>query len=151
MKTPIIRFLKPSDLAQLVILCEKHANFEKSYYNSQNKIELLHNAIFKEIPDLYCLVVESDNNLIGYTTYMKQYSTWDATNYIYMDCLFLTDESRGFGLGEKLIDQIKKETLNLNCSLIQWQTPDFNKRAMKFYNRIGAESKDKKRYFLEVN
>lgn len=151
MKTSIIRFIKPNDLAQLVDLCEKHANFEKSDYNSQNKIKLLNNAIFKEIPDLYCLVVESDNNLIGYATYIKQYSTWDASSYIYMDCLFLTDESRGFGLGEKLIDQIKKEALNLNCSLIQWQTPDFNKRAMKFYNRIGAESKDKKRYFLEIN
>lgn len=151
MNTPIIRIIKKSDLPQLVILCEKHANFEKADYNSNNKIELLENALFKEIPDMYCIVVESEKTLIGYATYMKQYSTWDACNYIYMDCLFLTDESRGFGIGEKLIDQIKKESSSLNCSLIQWQTPEFNKRAMKFYNRIGAKSKDKKRYFLEVN
>ena len=151
METPIIRFIKPSDLEQLVVLCEKHATFEKSFYSSKNKMKLLRSALFKETPELYCLVVESHQNLIGYATYMKQYSTWDACNYIYMDCLFLKDESRGFGLGEKLIDQIKKEALNLNCSLIQWQTPDFNKRAMKFYNRLGAKSRDKKRYFLKVN
>lgn len=81
---------------------------------------------------------------------MKQFSTWDANNYVYMDCLFLSDKSRGFGIGEKLIQRIKEEAANLDCSLIQWQTPDFNKRAMKFYDRIGAKSKSKKRYFLKI-
>ncbi len=151
MKAPLIRFVASNDLEQLVNLCQLHANFEKSNYNSQHKITHLKEALFKETPDLYCLVVATEeNNLIGYTTFMKQYATWDASFYIYMDCLFLTKEARGFGLGEQLIDQIKKEALNLNCSLIQWQTPDFNKRAMKFYKRIGATSKNKERFFLKI-
>ncbi len=152
MKTPIIRFVKPNDLVQLVHLCELHANFEKSEYNSKHKAVLLKEALFKENPDLYCLVIDSgENNLIGYATYMKQYSTWDASFYIYMDCLFLKSESRGFGLGEKLMNQIKKEAVLLHCSIIQWQTPKFNTRAIKFYNRIGGVSKDKERYFLNTN
>ena len=74
----------------------------------------------------------------------------DADFYIYMDCLFLTEKSRSLGLGEKLINRIKQECKRLQCNHIQWQTPDFNTRAMKFYNRIGAKSKTKQRYFLEV-
>jgi hypothetical protein len=35
-----------------------------------------------------------------------------------------------------------------NCVNIQWQTPVFNKRAIKFYNRIGATGKDKVRFTL---
>lgn len=42
------------------------------------------------------------------------------------------------------------EALRLNCKTIQWQTPAFNKRAMKFYERLGAYGKDKVRYFLDV-
>ena len=38
----------------------------------------------------------------------------------------------------------------MRCSHIQWQTPEFNKRAIKFYDRIGAQSKSKMRYFLDV-
>jgi hypothetical protein len=38
----------------------------------------------------------------------------------------------------------------LKCNHIQWQTPDFNKRAIKFYERIGGISKSKERYFLKV-
>ncbi|MEP5913610.1 MAG: GNAT family N-acetyltransferase, partial [Flavobacteriaceae bacterium] len=81
---------------------------------------------------------------------MKQFSTWDSDFYIYMDCLFMTEESRGFGIGEKLINKIKLEGVKNQCTHIQWQTPDFNKRAIKFYNRIGAESKSKERFFLKV-
>jgi GNAT superfamily N-acetyltransferase len=81
---------------------------------------------------------------------MKQFSTWDSKCYIYMDCLFLTEKSRGFGLGEDLIERIKVEGKKLKCNHIQWQTPDFNKRAIKFYERIRGISKSKERYFLKV-
>jgi len=147
---PIIRFVQKEDLPQLIQLCKQHAEFEKAEFVSIGKMPLLEEGLFSEHPELFCLVVEINKTLIGYATYMKQFSTWDATSYIYMDCLFLSDKSRGFGIGERLIERIKEETVNLDCSLIQWQTPDFNKRAMKFYDRIGAKSKNKKRYFLEI-
>ena len=37
-----------------------------------------------------------------------------------------------------------------NIYLIQWQTPDFKARAIKFYKRIGATSKLKERFFLFI-
>lgn len=107
--------------------------------------------LFSDNPSLYCLVVEKDEELIGYATYMKQFSTWEANFYVYMDCLFLTENARGYGIGEKLMEQIKRETQNLCCKLIQWQTPEFNTRAMKFYDRIGGNAKTKERYSLNID
>ena len=147
---PKIRFAQKKDLSYLVNLCKLHAAFEKAEYDTERKKELLGKHLFSNSPSLFCLVVEKENSLIGYATYMKQFSTWDASHYIYMDCLFMKEESRGLGIGEKLIDRIKKETKELDCLFIQWQTPDFNKRAMKFYERIGAYGKSKERYFLKV-
>jgi GNAT superfamily N-acetyltransferase len=147
---PKIRSVKKEDLDELINLCKLHAIFEASGYNTEAKKELLDRNLFSDNPSLSCLVVENANKLIGYVTYMKQFSTWDANYYIYMDCLFMTEESRGFGMGEKLIHKIKVEARKMDCSLIQWQTPVFNKRAMKFYKRIGAYGKRKERYFLEV-
>ena len=141
MKVPIIRFIKRADLKDLVRLCELHAIFEKSEYDSKHKEEKLNKYLFSNNPSLYCLVVEKEDKVIGYATYMKQFSTWDADYYLYMDCLFMTEESRGFGIGERLIDRIKEEATKLNCNLIQWQTPNFNERAVKFYERTGAISK----------
>lgn len=145
-----IRFVRPSDLDELVQLCSLHAAFEKCDYNSVGKKELLNTHLFSDRPSLYCLIAEVEGNIVGYASYMRQFSTWDATSYLYMDCLYLRENARRKGLGEDLINRIKSEAVALNCSHIQWQTPSFNVRAMKFYKRIGATSKSKERYFLKV-
>lgn len=149
-RKPEIRFVENKDINSLVHLCQLHAIFEKSEYNPSGKAQELKKHLFSENPTLYCLVVEIEKEIIGYATYMKQFSTWDASFYVYMDCLFLTEKSRGFGIGEKLINRIKQEAKKLDCDLIQWQTPEFNTRAMKFYDRIGGVSKTKERYFLNL-
>ena len=145
-----IRFAKSEDINQIIDLCEAHAIYEQCEYSAEGKVEKLSNSLFSDMPKLFCLVVEKDNQLIGYATYMKQYSTWDASEYIYMDCLFMNENARGFGLGEKLIRKIQEEGEKLGCNLVQWQTPNFNVRAIKFYKRIGATSKEKERFFLEM-
>lgn len=145
-----IRFVEQQDIHEVVDLCEAHAIFEQCEYSKENKAEQLSNDLFSVNPKLYCLVVEKNSKLIGYATYTVQYSTWDACEYIYMDCLFMNEDARGFGLGEQLIRKIQEEGRKIGCKLIQWQTPGFNVRAIKFYKRIGATSKEKERFFLEI-
>ena len=148
--SPEIRFVEEKDLDELIVLCEEHAVYEKSYYIKQGKKESLSKYLFAEQPSFYCLVIALNSNLIGYATFMKQFSTWEGEFYVYMDCLYLNELSRGLGLGEKTINRIKLESIKLGCSLIQWQTPEFNDGAIRFYNRIGAKSKTKERFFLEL-
>ena len=93
---------------------------------------------------------EGEGQVLGYSTYMPQFATWDAEFYLYMDCLYICAEARSKGIGESLIERIRMEAVTLNCKTIQWQTPDCNKRAMKFYDRLGAYGKDKVRYFLNA-
>ncbi|MFB0937818.1 MAG: GNAT family N-acetyltransferase [Urechidicola sp.] len=150
MKNSTIRFAEKKDISKIIDLCEAHAHFEESDYNRDGKGQLLERDIFDASPKIFCLVVENENELIGYATYAKQYSTWDANQYIYMDCLYMTDQARGYGIGEKLVRKIQEEGKKTDCDLVQWQTPDFNVRAIKFYYRIGATSKSKERFFLKI-
>lgn len=145
-----IRDCEPSDLSKLVVLCEKHAAFEKASFSPEGKEENLKKAIFGEKPKLFCLVVATKETIIGYVSYTFDFSTWDAATFIYMDCLFLEEEARSFGIGELLIDRLKQIGIENNCINIQWQTPQFNERAIKFYNRIGAKGKDKVRFTLNL-
>ncbi len=145
-----IRFAKLDDINEIIELCELHAIYEKAAYSKKGKTEQLALDLFSDYPKLYCLVVESNEQLIGYATYMKQYATWDACEYIYMDCLFIKEFARGLRIGEQLVKRTQIEGETLGCNLIQWQTPGFNKRAIKFYNRIGATSKSKERFFLKI-
>ncbi len=77
---------------------------------------------------------------------LKQFSTWDARYYYYMDCLYLKAKVRGQGYGKKIMDELKK-IANKNRSHLQWQTHVFNEGAIKFYESIGALHKTKERFF----
>ena len=65
-----------------------------------------------------------------------------------MDCLYLLEQSRGFGLGKRFINEIIKFKKKLNCTHIQWQTQSTNIQAIKFYKNLGAISKEKERFYL---
>jgi len=144
-----IRNAKPGDIQEIIRLCIDHADFEKCVYSEVDKAEKLASVLFGKSPKLYCLLAEHEGTIIGYATYMLQYSTWDAGEYIYMDCLYLDEQFRGHNIGKNLINEIKAFGKSQNISHIQWQTPEFNTRAIKFYNRLGSSSKSKERFFLD--
>ncbi|MBN4081039.1 GNAT family N-acetyltransferase [Caldithrix abyssi] len=147
-----IRYAEKNDIEQIVNLCKEHATYEKSKFNSKNKLELLSNYLFSTKEILKCIVVEKNNQIVGYATFMKQFSTWEANFYVYLDCLFLKEEARGKGVGREMMNQIQEYAKTENCETlhIQWQTPSFNKDAIAFYERIGAKPKTKERFFWKV-
>ncbi len=145
----IIRGAKIEDLPQLIELVAAHTAYEKwEGYRREGKQVALQQLMFANDPKIQCLVVEERGQLTGYTAFSKQYSMWEAMAYYYMDCLYLDASSRGKGIGAALILKIKAIADKDGCKLIQWQTPSFNVRAIRFYQRIGATSREKQRFYL---
>lgn len=145
-----IRFAEEKDLTSIIQLCKAHAQYERSSFKEENKKELLSKHILNPDSNIKCLIAESDTEIIGYATFFKQFSTWDVGYYIYVDCLFLKDSARGKGTGKQIMELIRVFSKEEGCSVIQWQTPNFNTRAIKFYSQLGAERKSKERFFWKV-
>jgi ribosomal protein S18 acetylase RimI-like enzyme len=146
----IIRKLEEKDLATLVELCKNHAEYEQATYKSIGKEKQLKNAIFSENPKLYCCVIDSGTELVGYFSYTFDFSTWDAQTFLYLDCLYLEPTFRGLRIGEIVFYKLKEIAKLNDCINIQWHTPIFNDRAIKFYNRIGGTGKNKIRFFIDI-
>jgi GNAT superfamily N-acetyltransferase len=144
----IIRECQEADLYKLVELCGKHAEYERTSFNPEGKVTALRDALFGSHPKLYCLIVEADKSPVGYASYTFDFSTWDAATFLHMDCLYIEPAYRNFGIGELLIKRLREIALTKGCINVQWQTPDFNVRAIKFYRRIGGLEKNKVRFFL---
>ena len=144
-----IRPCEQGDLPVLVSLCESHAAHERASYSPDGKQEALQRAIFAGSPSLYCYVVEFRASIVGYFTFTFDFSTWDAQRFLYLDCLYLNAEYRNLGIGKKVFDLLVDIATQNQCVNIQWQTPLFNERAIKFYNRMGARAKEKMRFSLE--
>jgi len=142
-----IRVATSKDQDALLFLMKEHALFEGhelkfSYLHQQlNNLETLPVTIF---------VVESNNKLQGYMSVEKQFSTWDMDWYLYLDCLYLTKETRGQGVGLKLMQKLKRFAKENMINTIQWQTPKDNFTAIAFYQKLNAVNKEKQRFFWSV-
>jgi len=146
----LIRYCKEEDMEAIVGLCIGHALHERAEYDPAGKQELLTQLLFASSPRIFCLVVEIGGRVVGYATYTFDYSTWDAGKFLYMDCLYLEPACRGLHIGEELVRELAAIAGREGCVNMQWQTPDHNEGAIRFYRRIGAEGRNKVRFSMEV-
>ncbi|KAB2349681.1 GNAT family N-acetyltransferase [Actinomadura rudentiformis] len=143
-----IRPVQPEDLAELALLCAAHAEFERAAPPLHDLADRLRPALFAPQPRLWCLVVCAADELVGYLSYTLEFSTWQAAEFLHMDCVFLTEAYRGRGLGAELLDHLRGIARQIGVTQIQWQTPSWNNDAIRFYDRSGAHGEPKIRYTL---
>ncbi|MEO3756160.1 GNAT family N-acetyltransferase [Streptomyces sp. B6B3] len=148
-----IRPARVADLPRLAQLAAEHAAYEGAAPPPADLARRLERLLFGgETARLRCLVAESgDGDLIGYASCAPEVSTWDGAEYLHMDCLFLRDGHRGLGIGPLLVRAVVAEARELGLGQVQWQTPPTNTDAIRFYDRLGAQAKEKRRYFLPVD
>lgn len=115
-----MRPVELADLPQLVGLCAEHAAFEQAAFAENGQVARLAMYLFGPRPAVYCLVVAREDELLGFATYMPEFSTWDAAYYLHLDCLYLRSELRGRGVGRWVMSAIGHEAHRLGCGLMQW-------------------------------
>jgi GNAT superfamily N-acetyltransferase len=146
----VIRPALPQDLPELLKLISEHAAYEKASFDPEGKMQGLSEAIFSTPARLFCEVVEKDAGLVGYFSYTYDFSTWDAREFMYMNCLFLREEARGLGTGRRVLLKLQEIARQKGCKNIQWQTPEFNDPAIRFYKRNGAHALAKMRFTFNL-
>jgi len=146
----VLRDATTHDIEQLLDLCKAHADYEKAEFDSTLFLRNAEAIIVSD--DFPCIwVVEHEGELIAYISFAKEFSTWRMAYYIHMDCIYIADTFRSYGLGEWMIKSMTASLAGESFSEVQWQTPEFNEGAIRFYNRIGACGKNKVRYFLPLD
>ena len=149
--TCLIRRVLPGDLNALLQLCNEHARHEGAAPPLVVDRQALAQALFSLPPRLYAWVADSSQGLAGYVTATAEFSTWQAAEFLHMDCLYLRDGWRGAGIGAAMLNVLADFASLEGFLEIQWQTPDWNMDAARFYRRYGAEEKLKRRFFLRLD
>jgi len=143
-----IRPLQPDDLDSLLALIQEHADYERSPVDLSDHKARLAKAIFST-KKLYCWVVEHNKTIEGFVSFTFDYATWDAAYFIHMDCLYLREHIRGFGIGQEILKRLRLLATQRDFKNVQWQTPEFNTRAIRFYEKNHAKSFRKVRFVLD--
>ena len=142
-----IRNAVDKDQESILFLMKEHALYEGHELELSKQHQQLKNL---DTLPVTIFVVEFNNKLLGYMSLIKQFSTWNMDWYLYLDCLYLTEETRGYGIGLKLMQTLKHFAQENMISTIEWQTPKDNVSAIEFYQKLNAVKKEKQRFFWDV-
>jgi GNAT superfamily N-acetyltransferase len=132
-----IRRAKRSDSSQFLKLVVALANFERLSPPTPSAGRRMCADIFDR-RRLNLLVAESERKLIGYVLYFFTYSSFLARPTLYIEDLFVLGQERGRGVGQGLFLRCAEEAVKKGCGRMEWSVLNWNSRAIRFYERMGA-------------
>lgn len=146
-----IRIASQADLPAVVELFEQHARFEQASFIKDGLIDKLTRCIQGSQPRLVIHVVELNDELVGYAASSREFSSWSGEDYLHLDCLYVIESMRDKKIGRSVFATVVNHAKQSGLNQIQWQTPDWNTDAIRFYESRGAFSKSKTRFYLDLS
>jgi GNAT superfamily N-acetyltransferase len=70
--------------------------------------------------------------------FFPYYSSFLATSGFWIDALYVREAYRGRGLGTILLKTVAKQAVRLGAGRVEWCALDWNVKAIKFYQALGA-------------
>ena len=130
-----IRTACQEDFLQVFTLIKELAEFEKEPDAVQITVADLKNDYKNKL--FNCLVVESQNTIVGIALYYNRYSTWKGKT-IHLEDLIVTKTYRGKGVGKALLNEVVSIAKAANLRRVEWNVLDWNTPAIDFYKGVGA-------------
>ncbi len=130
-----IRKAKEADFETVLDLIRGLAVFQGMPEKVTNTVELMK----EEKSYFQCLVAQNEEKeIIGIASYFYAYYTWCGKS-LYLDDLYVKEESRGLKAGTALLDKLFEIAKEENCKRVRWMVSHWNKPAIEFYKKCGAE------------
>lgn len=76
---------------------------------------------------------------VGLCLYFTQFSTWRGSLGLYIQDLYVAQETRGSGLGKRLIQCAIEDCAELSVTHVRLMVDTHNHAAQSFYQRLGFE------------
>jgi GNAT superfamily N-acetyltransferase len=133
----VIRKAEPRDVPRMLELVRELALFERAPDEVTVTVEHMLDAGFGPDPVWVGWVAELEGAIVGMAVCYERYSTWKGRR-LYLEDIIVTEAARGRRVGEKLFRQCAAHALEQGHSGMLWQVLDWNKDAIRFYDRFGA-------------
>jgi GNAT superfamily N-acetyltransferase len=132
----------------LLALIREHAAFERSEATIDAKT--LMNLLSIQTPQVRVFVGEIGGDVLAYAALTVDYSLWRGQTWAHLDCLYVRSSVRSSGIGGEMLKQATIEARSLGADRLEWQTPEWNQRAIAFYKREGAFASTKVRFKIDI-
>ncbi|TMC81536.1 MAG: GNAT family N-acetyltransferase [Chloroflexi bacterium] len=134
--------IRPGELDDVPLIAELIrglARYEKLEDEVVMTEEKLTDSLFGERRYAETLIAQDDGEPVGFALFFHNFSTFLAQPGIYLEDLFVVPEQRGRGVGRGLLERLAQVAVDRGCGRLEWAVLDWNKDAIKFYERLGAK------------
>ncbi|MDG6920305.1 MAG: GNAT family N-acetyltransferase [Nitrososphaerota archaeon] len=138
MDTVVVRRGRRSDAVEFIELVMALARFEKlAPPTTAGKRRLIDDIFLRKRINLF--VASRGKKLVGYALYFYSYSSFLARPTLYLEDLFVSEESRREGTGMALLKRCAREARAKGCGRMEWAVLRWNGKAQRFYENLGAK------------
>lgn len=127
-------------------LVKKLAEYEKQEPLNQEIKTRLKKDLLSKTPKFKAYLFKLKNQYIGYFIFFMTYSSYHALPVLYIEDIFVLEEHRRKGFGQKIFDFCVKIAKQKGCCRIEWCVYNWNKSAIAFYKKNNATLLNKKYY-----
>ena len=134
-----IRKANVKDIGIIFNFIKKLADFEKSPKEVTTNPDLIKKKIFQKNSNIFSLIALNNDKPVGFVVYFFNYSTWTGKKGLYIEDLFIDPEIRRCGVGSRIMKSLSKIAINNDCARMEFNVLDWNKDAIKFYQKFNAK------------
>ena len=95
---------------------------------------------FDPAEPVHAFVAEHGGQLVGLAHYVFHRSTTQIQPACYLQDLYTSEQSRGAGIGRKLVLAVYARALASGSPRVYWQTHETNRTAMQLYDKLAERS-----------
>jgi GNAT superfamily N-acetyltransferase len=139
---PTVRVAGTRDLSAFLGLVDELADYEKLERPTPEARARLERDGFGAEPVFTPFVAELGGEIVGYAIVFYTYSSFLARPTLYLEDVFVRPESRGAGVGHAIFRHLAAEAVRRDCGRMEWVVLDWNRLAIDFYDRLGAQALD---------
>ncbi len=137
-----IRAITTAELPELLELVRELARFEKLENAVEATVESFEASFFGAQPVAGGLLARQGDALAGYAIYFFTFSTFVGRQGIWLEDVYVRPRFRQQGLGRALIESVARIGAQRNCGRFEWTALNWNKNALEFYKKLGAQALD---------
>lgn len=129
----------PGDEATILCFIRELATFEKRIHEVKTSEQDLTDALFGDDACAWALLVEADEEAVGFALYYKTFSTFAGKPGFHLEDLYVTPAHRGAGIGKRLLAELARRTVAIDGRRLEWTALDWNENAIAFYEGLGSQ------------
>lgn len=138
----LVRRAEREDHALLVQMIRELADFESLDPPDDAACQRLLADGWGDHPRFEAWLAFADGAPAAYAITFETYSSFLARPTFYLEDLFVRKDWRRHGVGRAIFERLCQEVLNRGCGRMEWICLDWNTRAQRFYESVGARRMD---------